>query len=296
MKKHSLAEFMKSKSFYALLCVGALAIIAITLVSLNQSSDKEDKKNLVDLNEPIVEEYADNGNEVADDTDNNPSEADANTPSTDNEVASNDQVPDVLENPVTDGSYLEFDPVDDPTVAEDHSNTPVKTDTAKHETPVKEDVVQVPEQEAKEVLNPDTLYFDAEEGLSWPVSGNILMDYSADKVVFFQTLQQFKCNPAIIIDAKVGTEVKSAADGIITSITNEAETGTTVTVNIGSGYSLVYGQLDEDINVKVGDQVFEGDVIGKVAEPTMYYSVEGSNLYFQVLKDDETVNPMLLLK
>ena len=145
-------------------------------------------------------------------------------------------------------------------------------------------------------MNPDSLYFDVDDGLLWPVKGNILKDYSPDRVVYFETLAQFKCNPAVMIEAQIGTEVQNAANGIITSITKEEETGVTVTVNIGSGYSLVYGQLNDDINYKVGDEVLEGQVIGTIAKPTMYYSVEGSNLYFQVIKDKETMNPMLLLR
>ena len=42
----------------------------------------------------------------------------------------------------------------------------------------------------------------------------------------------------------------------------------------------------------MGDRVSRGDLLGFVSEPTKYYSVEGSNLYFQMLKDGEPVNPM----
>lgn len=302
MKKHSLAEFMKSKSFYALLCVGALAIIAITLVSLNQPSDKEEGNKYADLNEPIVTDDVAQGDENSEideflDTNNNPSDTAANTPGTGTDVATNDPVKEDIIEPGSDGSLLEFDPVDDPNATANVVDTTFAVASVA-DTTEKVDATDTSEQEVetKEVLNPDTLYFEAEEGLLWPVAGNVLMDYSADRVIFFETLQQFKCNPAVIIGAKTGTQVKSAADGIITSVTKEDETGTTVTVNIGSGYSLVYGQLNDEINVKVGEQVLEGDVIGTIADPTMYYSVEGSNLYFQVIKEKDTVNPMLLLR
>ena len=33
-------------------------------------------------------------------------------------------------------------------------------------------------------------------------------------------------------------------------------------------------------------------MIGHVAEPTKYYSVEGSNVYFKLTKDGEAVNPL----
>jgi murein DD-endopeptidase MepM/ murein hydrolase activator NlpD len=107
---------------------------------------------------------------------------------------------------------------------------------------------------------------------------------------------QYKCNPAIIIDAEVGTEVKAAATGIVSSVEeNNEETGCTVTMSIGDGYSVVYGQLD-NVELEVGDSVSEGDVLGTIDEPTKYYSVEGSNLYFKVMENEQTVNPMLLLR
>ncbi|HBY72169.1 MAG TPA: M23 family peptidase, partial [Lachnospiraceae bacterium] len=50
------------------------------------------------------------------------------------------------------------------------------------------------------------------------------------------------------------------------------------------------------LNVKVGDKLNEGEVIGKIAQPTKYYTIEGSNLYFKALQDDKTVDPMLLIR
>ena len=35
-----------------------------------------------------------------------------------------------------------------------------------------------------------------------------------------------------------------------------------------------------------------GNTIGFVNEPTKYYSLEGSNLYFELLKDDTPVDPV----
>lgn len=141
----------------------------------------------------------------------------------------------------------------------------------------------------------DRLHFDQETGLLWPVEGDILIEYSADKVVFFPTLSQFKTNPALIIGSEVGEDVKASANGVVKSIEKNDETGTTVTVAIGDDFRIVYGQL-KDVSVSKGDEVSEGQVIGKIAKPTKYYSVEGANLYYQVKQNGETVNPLLLLR
>lgn len=138
------------------------------------------------------------------------------------------------------------------------------------------------------------LSFDQEAGLLWPVKGDIIMEYSADKVVYFKTLAQYRTNPALIIEAKEDTDVKASADGVVASVTTSEETGRTVTVSIGDGFTLTYGQL-KDVAVGKGDQVSEGQVIGKIAKPTKYYTEEGANLYFQVKEKENSVNPLLLL-
>ena len=72
------------------------------------------------------------------------------------------------------------------------------------------------------------------------------------------------------------------------------QTGVTVTTAIGNDYYLVYGQL-EDSELKIGDSVSQGEVIGKIAKVSRFYSKEGDNLYFQVRCGEETLNPMSLL-
>ena len=112
-----------------------------------------------------------------------------------------------------------------------------------------------------------------------------------DHTVFFSTLEQYKYNPALIIGGEVGETIAASAAGIVTNIEDTAQTGTTVTLDMGNGYSAVYGQLT-DVPVSIGDYIASGETIGTLNEPTKYYSVEGPNLYFEILKDGEPVDPM----
>ena len=64
-----------------------------------------------------------------------------------------------------------------------------------------------------------------------------------------------------------------------------------MTEDLGDGYTAIYGQLKE-VNFSIGDKVERGHVIGFVSEPTKYYSMEGSNLYFAMEKDGEPINPL----
>ncbi len=141
----------------------------------------------------------------------------------------------------------------------------------------------------------DLMHFNQENGLLWPITGNVLLTYSPDKVIYFKTLAQYRTNSALIIESEVDAKVKASADGIVESVATNEEIGTVLTMNIGDGFSVSYGQL-KNVKLKKGDSVKEGDVVGRIAQPTKYYSVEGPNLYYQVKSGKDTVNPMVLLR
>ena len=144
------------------------------------------------------------------------------------------------------------------------------------------------------VISP-TVQFTEDSSLSWPAAGSILMDYSMDGTVYFQTLNEYKYNPALIISSQTGNPVVAAAKGIVESIDINEETGTTLTMNIGDNYELIYGQLKE-VAVAQGDVVEQGELLGYVSEPTKYYCEEGSNLYFAMKKDGQVTEPCLYLE
>ena len=141
------------------------------------------------------------------------------------------------------------------------------------------------------VQNAINLDFQADSKMIWPVEGNVILDYSMDSSIYFPTLDQYKYNPAIAIQSERGTPVLSAAAGVIDSIVETDETGLTMTVDLGNGYKAVYGQL-ADITLSTGSYVETGTQIATVAEPSIYYQIEGDNLYFQVLKDETAQDPL----
>ena len=143
-------------------------------------------------------------------------------------------------------------------------------------------------------LSTPKLSFSEDTPMEWPVHGNILLDYNMDQTVYFPTLDQYKLSPAIAVQAVEGAPVTAAADGTVYSIKEDAQTGTTLTMELGSGYQAVYGQL-KDLCVKEGDTVTEGTVIGYIGTPTKYYSKEGDNLYFAMKKDGKPIDPIAYL-
>jgi septal ring factor EnvC (AmiA/AmiB activator) len=159
-----------------------------------------------------------------------------------------------------------------------------------------EPVAEEAEETAETAVAPvAALSFSAETELGWPLQGNVILNFSMDQTVYFATLDQYKYNPALIIQAQVNDKIRAVARGRVLSIETSEVTGLTMTVELGDGYSVVYGQLKETA-FGVGDLMNAGDVLGYVNEPTKYFSVEGPNLYFQLLKNGVSVDPMEYLQ
>lgn len=138
------------------------------------------------------------------------------------------------------------------------------------------------------------LSFSEDTLMEWPVNGTLLLDYNMDQTVYHPTLDQYKLSPAIAVQAVEDAPVLASVAGTVYSIEENAQTGITVTMEIGSGYQAIYGQL-KDLTVEEGDTVEEGTVIGYIASPTKYYSKEGSNLYFAMKKNGESIDPIAYL-
>ena len=241
--------------------VGAAAATTYYAVDLSDTAQEPAKEHMVDLNESPVETEAE---AVIS------SEAEANLASQANEMD-----------------------VDPASLAGGNRQIRAEQETAGQEAEAETEGMEtekVSSGQVNAVVSP-TVSFASTQELQWPVAGKVLMDYSMDSTVYFATLDQYKYNPAVIIAGEVNDRVSAAAEGKITDISNSAVTGCTVTMDLGDGYSAIYGQLKE-VPYEVGDIVGKGKLVGYIAEPTKYYSVEGSNLYFELKKDGQPVDPV----
>ena len=154
-----------------------------------------------------------------------------------------------------------------------------------------EDEPEADTEEAEMAGNVLNAGYSSENVMSWPVRGAVIMDYSMDKTIYYPTLQEYKCNPSILIQSEEGTDVAAAFSGTVADVYHDAQLGTVLEMSLGNGYEAYYGQL-ENVDVAVGDTVRQGQIIGTVSTPTRFYSIEGSHLNFRVTRDGEPVDPL----
>ena len=127
--------------------------------------------------------------------------------------------------------------------------------------------------------------------MAWPVRGNVLLDYSMDATIYFPTLDQYKCNPGIVIQGEVSMPVAAPANARVSEIGNNEEIGNYAVLDLGNEYTVTCGQLKE-IQAEAGDYLEKGQILGYVAEPTKYYCIEGSNVYVEMDHQGAPVDPL----
>lgn len=297
-------DSIRKKALAGVVILGIAAITTVGVLSIGKTGPEESPDPLVDLNDTEGPELVDGGEGNTDVVVNPPVITVTPDDKKDGEKADGTGETNPGEEQLTEGNEI---PGGDGTLTADGSDgteNPDDTENAggNQETQVADGSGQGNAEDKDDtaaVLSPqviaESLTYQKESGLLWPLRGEVLIPYSPDHGVFHFTLEQFRTSNAIIVSSELGTPVYAAAKGVVISITDEVRTGKTVKLALGNDTCLVYGQLALD-GLKEGDVLEEGDCIGTIAEPTRYYVIEGPNLYFQVLEGEESVNPMMLLR
>lgn len=105
----------------------------------------------------------------------------------------------------------------------------------------------------------------------------------------------FRTIRGINIESKVGTDVKAAAEGVVSLVENSGvEEGMVIEIKHANGLKTRYGNLDSNVLVKQGDKVNAKQVIAKVGDTAKVFDKEtfGEFLNLQVINaNGEQVNP-----
>ena len=276
--------------------LAAVAALGITVYQLGTAPVKEAPQEQTEETQQDENSIADAGTSQVE-SENQPllqedgaenTEETSGDGSTDTESFDEEDANDTSENSDTnDNSNIQ-----DSNVSENSSGSESNenTETTNVESAVSDEIGETKDVSASAVNLP-VVNFSEDTLMEWPVNGNILLDYSMDQPTYFPTLDQYKLSPAISVGAVEGAPVVAAVNGTVYSVEQNAQTGTTLTMELGNGYQAVYGQLT-DLTVSEGDTVKKGTTIGYIAQPTKYYSTEGTNLYFAMRKNGEPIDPI----
>ena len=124
-----------------------------------------------------------------------------------------------------------------------------------------------------------------------PVSGDIIMTYAADQLLYSRTLDQWTTHMGIDIASEAGTEVKAAMAGTVERVYEDDALGWTVQIAHTNDRASVYANLEEGVPVSEGQKVNAGDVIGKVGASAISECADLPHLHFAFLVEGTPVDP-----
>lgn len=131
-----------------------------------------------------------------------------------------------------------------------------------------------------------------------PVEGEIAREYS-EVPVFWDSLGTMRPNFGIDIKAELGESVVAVQAGTVVEVGDSKEGfGKMVKIQHDNGLISVYANLDSNIIVSKSQKVKQGQKIGEVGNTSLrsFNEKYGSNLHFELLKDNKPINPEKYIK
>ena len=145
--------------------------------------------------------------------------------------------------------------------------------------------------EAEEANKPIT----AEIGNIMPVEGEISHPFSNGELVKSETLGVWKTHDGCDILCELGTEVKSVSEGVVNEIKDDPLWGVYVIVDQSNGLEVHYCGLAKELNVKAGQQVKQGEVIGKTSDTCQCEIVQEPHLHLGIKQGGKWIDPMSVM-
>ena len=249
----------------------SLSIIAFIAVFILYGTGEQEPSQIARFNSSIVDDYLTNTTE----------ETSTQMGKTVNEVQEN--TVNEIENDVVNEVNNE---VGNTGTSNEEDSTKYAVNTSNVEGNKVEEPTET-EKEEEEVKDPE---------FKMPVEGEILREYAKDSLVYSPTLDEWITHNGLDITAAKTTVVKASADGTVKSIKNDPRYGLTVVIEHVNGFTSVYSNLLTAEFIEEGEEVKQGQTIATVGNTATFEIADESHLHFEILKNNENVDPELYIK
>lgn len=128
-----------------------------------------------------------------------------------------------------------------------------------------------------------------------PVEGAVVTAYSMDKLLYNETMRDWRTHDGIDIAADAGAAVVAAKAGTVESVEADPIMGVTVTIRHEGAWETVYSSLADMAEAEAGDEVAAGQVIGYVGESAASEAALGPHLHFSARNGGAPADPEAFL-
>ena len=121
-------------------------------------------------------------------------------------------------------------------------------------------------------------------------NATLIKDFSSDELYLNSTLGRWEFHDGIDL---VSSDLKvfAVADGEVLEVTESSLTGTTVLVKHSDSLVSLYASLNPEVEVKEGDKVKAGEVIGMADNTASSEANDGKHLHFSLIEKGQKIDP-----
>lgn len=135
----------------------------------------------------------------------------------------------------------------------------------------------------------------ADIGNIMPVKGEISHEFSNGELVKSETLGVWKTHDGCDILCDPGTEVKSMSEGMVKEIKDDPLWGIYVIVEQSNGLDVQYCGLAKELNVKAGQTVKQGEILGKTGDTNQCEILQQPHLHLGVKQGGKWIDPLSVI-
>lgn len=128
-----------------------------------------------------------------------------------------------------------------------------------------------------------------------PVEGEISHPFSNGELVKSETLGVWKTHDGCDILCPLGTDVKSMSSGVVNEIREDPLWGICVVIEQDNGLTVEYCGLAKELNTKTGQEIKEGEIIGKTSDTCQIEIVQEPHLHLGVKQGGKWIDPMSVI-
>jgi len=128
-----------------------------------------------------------------------------------------------------------------------------------------------------------------------PLAGALGEGYSADALVFSETMDDWRTHAGIDFLANVGDVVCAIGAGLVTDFYYDELTGHTMEITHPDGCISVYCGLGDTVFAETGQSVKAGDAIGTVGEDLPFEAADEPHLHLEVIQNGRRIDPLSII-
>lgn len=178
-------------------------------------------------------------------------------------------------------------------------SAPASSTPSVPDVPVQNNVTNVPKPSTSEATSsavPANKPIIADVGNILPVEGEISHPFSDGELVKSETLGVWKTHDGVDILCELGTDVRSMSEGVVKEIKDDPLWGVYVIVEQSNGLDVQYCGLAKELNVKAGQEVKQGEILGKTSDTNQCEISQEPHLHLAVKQNGEWIDPMSVIR